>query len=70
MIFDTSATPLLNQFKIAKEVEAEANKQLLAAMASGVRDHAVLGELVTRMEEATSSAADIWAKLQAIALGD
>ena len=70
MIFDTSATPLLNQFKLAKEAEAAAIKQLLATMDSGVRDHAILGELVTHMAKATSAAADIWAKLQAVALGD
>ena len=70
MIFDTSATPLLNQFKLAKEVEAAASKQLLAALESGVRDQAALLALVTHMEEATSAAAAIWAQLQAVAVGE
>lgn len=70
MIFDKTATPLLEKFRLAKEGEAEASKRLLAALQADERDHVVLGTLVTQMEQSTNAAADIWAQLQAIALGE
>ena len=38
MIFDMSAMPLFEKYKIARKAEAVATKQLLAVMEGGNRD--------------------------------
>ena len=70
MIFDLSAMPLFERYKIARETEAVATKQLLAAMESGNRDMPTLEGLTQRMVDAHNKAMDIWDELQQFKLGD
>ena len=70
MIFDMSAMPLFERYKIARETEAVATKQLLAAMESGNRDMPTLEDLTQRMTDAHNKAMDIWDELQQFKLGD
>ena len=70
MIFDMSAMPLFERYKIARETEAVATKQLLAAMESGNRDMPTLEGLTQRMVDAHNKAMDIWDELQQFKLGD
>ena len=70
MIFDMSAMPLFERYKIARETEAVATKQLLAAMESGNRNMPTLEDLTQRMTDAHNKAMDIWDELQQFKLGD
>ena len=69
MIFDASAQPLLEKYKSAREAEAVATKNLLAALQSGVNDSKTLESLSDNMEAAHNRSMDIWDQLQLLALG-
>jgi len=70
MIFDMSAVHLFEKYKIAREAEAVATKQLLAAMESCNRDMPSLEDLTQRMTDAHNKAMDIWDQLQQFKLGE
>lgn len=70
MIFDMSAMPLFEKYKIAREAEAVATKQLLAAMESGNRDMPTLEDLTQSMTAAHNKAMGIWDQLQQFKLGE
>lgn len=68
MIFNIDAQPLLAKYAAARESEALATKDLLAAFQSGVKDTAALEALSNRMETAHNLSMDIWNQLQPLAL--
>ncbi len=65
MIIDGNAAgPLLEQFKVAQEVEGAAITALHNAMKGGAKDSTILMALTDRMSEAHNKKMDIWNQLQ------
>lgn len=65
MVIDGNAAgPLLEQFKVAQEVEGAAVTALNDALKAGVRDDATLMALTDRMTETHNRKMDIWDELQ------
>ena len=65
MVIDGNAAgPLLEQFKVAQEVEGAAVTALNDALKAGVRDDATLMALTDRMTETHNRKMDTWDELQ------
>ncbi len=64
MIFDVSATPLLEEYKSACDDEAAAVNELLSSLKKGTRDTATLETLTKRMEDTHNKAMSILNRLQ------
>lgn len=63
MILDSSATPILERYKAAKDEEKIAIDRLHAALAGGERDQKKLLELTEQMEKAHNAAMSIYQEL-------
>ncbi len=68
MILDSSAAPILERYKAAKDAEGEAIKALHSALASGERDQNRLLNLTEQMENAHNVAMAIYEELEAVRL--
>jgi uncharacterized coiled-coil protein SlyX len=68
MILDIGAQPLLEQYKAARDTEAAAINDLLAALRAGVKDTVKLDALTKRMEDTHNKAMGIFQELEAIRL--
>lgn len=65
MVIDGNAAgPLLEQFKVAQEVEGAAVTALHDALKAGIRDDEILMALTDRMTETHNKKMDIWDQLQ------
>lgn len=65
MVIDGNAAgPLLEQFKVAQEVEGTAVTALHDALKAGIRDDETLMALTDRMTETHNKKMDIWDQLQ------
>ena len=68
MILDSSATPILERYKAAKEVERTAVELLHSALVAGERDQKKLLALTQQMEQAHNAAMSIYQELSAARL--
>jgi hypothetical protein len=67
MVIDGNAAgPLLEQFKVAQDVEGAAITALHNALKAGVRDDATLIALTDRMTETHNRKMDIWDELSTV----
>jgi hypothetical protein len=65
MVIDGNAAgPLLEQFKVAQEVEGAAITALHDAIRGGMKENEVLIALTDRMTEAHNKKMDLWDQLQ------
>lgn len=68
MILDSSATPILERYRVAKDAEKAAIDRLHSALACGERDKKLLLELTEQMEQTHNAAMSIYEELNAVRL--
>ena len=64
MILGKDALPLLEEFNVANEIEANAVKELRDYMQAGGKDEAILIELTNKMEETHNKKMELYQQVQ------
>jgi len=68
VILDTSATPILERWKTAREAENAAIDRLHSALTSGEKNQKVLLKLTEEMEAAHNASMLVYRELEAVRL--